>query len=90
VAKITTVKILLVIGTIKNCLLKQIDANNAFLHGDLHEEVYMEVPKRVVLPKSVQVCKLRKSLYGLRQASSQWYGKLSTVLIASGYTPITI
>jgi len=56
------------------------------LHGDLHEQVYMEVPKGVVPPKPGQVCELRKSIYGLRQASRQWYEKLSTILIASGYT----
>jgi len=46
----------------------------------------MEVPKGVVFPKSGQVYKLRKFLYGLRQASRHWYEKLSTILIASGYT----
>jgi len=86
VAKITTVSLLLAITTTKIWLLEQFDINNAFLHGDLHEEVYMEVPKGVVPPKPSQVCKLRKSLYGLRQASRQWYEKLSTVLITSGYT----
>jgi len=56
------------------------------LHGDLHEEVYMEVPKGVVPPKPGQVCKLRKSLYGIRQVNRQWYEQLSTVFIALGYT----
>jgi len=76
---------LLAIAATKNWLLEQLDVNNAFLH-DLHEEVYIEVPKGVVPLKPGQVYKLRKSLYGLRQVSRQWYEKLSTVLIASSYT----
>jgi len=70
-AKITIVRLLLAIVATKNWLLKQLDVNNAFLHGDLHEEFYMEVPKGVVPPKSGQVCKMRKSIYGLIQASRQ-------------------
>jgi len=86
VSKITIVRLLLGITTTKIWLLEQLDVNNAFLHRDLHEEVYMEVSKGVIPPKPCQVCKLRKSIYGHRQASRQWYEKLSTVLIASGYT----
>lgn len=61
------------------------DVSNAFLHGDLDEEVYMEAPQGYQIPKEGMVCRLRKSLYGLRQASRNWYYKLSLSLVAYGF-----
>lgn len=86
VAKLTTVRTLLATAAINNWFLHQLDVNNAFLHRELKEDVYMTIPEGVTCHKPNQVCKLQNSLYGLKQASRKWYEKLTALLLHQGYT----
>ena len=62
------------------------DVKNAFLHGELDREIYMNQPKGFEsATKLNHVCKLRKALYGLKQAPRGWYGKIAEFLTRSGY-----
>ena len=62
------------------------DVKNAFLHGELDREIYMEQPKGFGSTSHPDfVCKLKKTLYGLKQASRARYGKIAEFLLQSGY-----
>ena len=64
--------------------LFQLDVNNAFLHGDLTEEVFMKVPGSLHYGSNIG-CKLNKSLNSLKQASCQWFAKLTQELLHQGF-----
>jgi hypothetical protein len=63
------------------------DVKTTFLHGDLEEEIYMKQPEGfVVKGKKELVCKLKKSLYGLKQSPRMWYQKIDTYMLGLGFT----
>lgn len=91
VAKINTVRILLSLAVNFDWSLHQYNVKFAFLHMNLQEEVYMELPPRCKLQveRSKQVCKLRKSLYGLKHSPRAWFGKFTSSIKAFGYQQIS-
>ncbi|KAG7578293.1 Retrotransposon Copia-like N-terminal [Arabidopsis thaliana x Arabidopsis arenosa] len=85
VVKMTTIREFLKIAAVKGWVVHQMDVHNAFLHGDLEEEVYMRLPPGFVSQDKSKVCRLKKSLYGLRQAPRCWFAKLAAALKGYGF-----
>ena len=86
VAKLVTVRLFFTIATTKAWPIHQLDINNAFLHGHLLEEVYMLPSDGYTKAALGQVCRLRRSLYGLKQASRQWNLEFCSKLTQFGFT----
>ncbi|WKA04900.1 hypothetical protein VitviT2T_022897 [Vitis vinifera] len=85
VARISSVRALLAVAAARKWDLFQMDVKNAFLNGDLSEEVYMQPPPGLFV-ESNKVCHLRRALYGLKQAPSAWFAKFSSTIFRLGYT----
>ena len=86
VARLTTIRVLLSLAASHNLLVHQMDVKTAFLNGELEEEIYMEQPDGFVVDgQEGKVCKLLKSLYGLRQAPKQWHEKFERTLTSTGF-----
>jgi hypothetical protein len=66
--------------------LEQLDVKTAFLHGELEEEIYMDQPEGFIVPgKENYVCKLKRSLYGLKQSPRQWYKRFDSFMLSHGF-----
>lgn len=86
VAKLNTIRILISLAANLGWSLHQFDVKNAFLHGDLEEEIYMELPPGYDYHGSSSVvCKLDKALYGLKQSPRAWFGRFSGAMKKYGY-----
>lgn len=84
VAKMDSIRLALAIAAARKWEVHHMDVKNAFLHGDLEEEIYMEQPQGYVQDPSL-VCRLKKSLYGLKQAPRAWYAKMDSYLLSQGF-----
>jgi hypothetical protein len=68
---------------------QQLDVKTAFLNTDLEEEVYLSIPQGVSLDKKSQCLRLKKAIYGLKQAPLAWYNRLSSWLVSVGFSVST-
>ncbi|CAD6254892.1 unnamed protein product [Miscanthus lutarioriparius] len=87
VAHMTIVCTLLVVASVHAWSISQLDVKNAFLNGELREEVYMRPPPGYLVPDGM-VCRLRRSLYGLKQAPHAWFQCFASVIIAAARDPV--
>ena len=83
VTRSSSFRILLSQAGINKYFIRQFDVTTAFLNGSLKEEIFMEQPPGFSVDG--RVCKLNKSLYGLKQAAKEWYDKLNKVLLSIGF-----
>jgi Reverse transcriptase (RNA-dependent DNA polymerase) len=87
IVKPTTIWLVLSLAVTNSWSIRQLNINNAFLHGDLQETIFMSQPpgfQDQTYPS--HVCKLHKALYGLKQSSRAWYHKLRETLINFGFS----
>jgi hypothetical protein len=86
VAKLTSIRFMLYV-VVFDFEVEQMDVKKTFLHGDLKEEIYMkQLEGFVVKGRKALICKLKKSLYGLKQSPRMWYRKFDTYMLGLGFT----
>jgi hypothetical protein len=83
-----TLRIIMALAAVEDLELRSMDITSAFTNGDLDEEIYMKQPEGFHVGSPNQVCRLRKSLYGLKQSARQWNKKLHSVLTELGFKRI--
>ncbi|KAI3791603.1 hypothetical protein L2E82_05458 [Cichorium intybus] len=90
VVKHTSIRALLGLVASNDYELEQLDVTTAFLNGELEEEIFMQQPEGFVVPgKEDYVCKLKKSLYGLKQSPRQWYKRFDSFMTSHKFSKCT-
>lgn len=86
VAKLNTVRIIFSLAINLDWELAQLDIKNAFLNGELKELVYMSIPPGFESSKTKgKLCRLKRSIYGLKQSPRAWFSKFTEVLLSYGF-----
>jgi hypothetical protein len=87
VVNLVSIRVVLALVSLLDIELEQLDVKTTFLHGYLDEDIYMEQPEWFVQDHNKRfVCKLNKSLYGLRQSPRQWYKKFDSFMVSQNFT----
>lgn len=76
---------MLVVAGIRKMIVKHIDIKTAFLYGEINENIYMKQPEGYIQDSDNKVCKLNKSIYGLKQSARVWNDKINNVLCSFGF-----
>lgn len=88
IVKPTIIRIILTLALTNRWEVQQVDINNTFLNGELHEEVYIQPPPGFLDTCATLVFQLNKAIYGLKQAPHAWYEKLHQALLQFGFKPM--
>lgn len=89
VAKLASIRAVFAMAAAEDMELHQIDIKGAYLNGELteRETIYMSQPPGYPAPNSAgKVCRLRKTLYGLKQSGRRWYQKLVDIMLKLGFS----
>ncbi|MCO5582553.1 hypothetical protein L7F22_036450 [Adiantum nelumboides] len=87
ILRMSSFRLLLAMAVILNLELRHLDVQTAFLHGTLPEKIYMQQPPLFVsLVNPEYVCRLHRSLYGLKQSARLWFQRFNEFMLSHGYT----
>ena len=87
VAKQETFRTLLTVASRRNSIVRHVDVKTAYLNGELQETIFMRQPEGYHSGNERTVCRLRRSLYGLKQSARVWNKKVDSVFKRMGFLP---